>query len=224
MPRSGTTLVEQILASHPAVFGAGELPDLDRTTAAAGFPARTDAAARRRLGEDHLARLRALAPEAARVVDKTPSNFRFAGLIAEALPGARMIHTRRRPLDTCLSCFATRFAAGQGFTYDLAELGRYHRAYEAVMEHWRQTLPAGRMIEIAYEALIDDPEGQTRRLLAHCSLEWDPACLDFHRTRRPVRTASSVQVRRPLNRDSIGRADAYGALLRPLIEALGDPP
>jgi len=215
MPRSGTSLVEQILASHPAVFGAGELPNLDRLV---GDPAAVEP---KRLGRDYLARLRALAPDAARIVDKTPANFRFAGLIAAGLPGARMIHIHRQPLDTCLSCFATRFAAGQAFSYDLAELGRYYRAYGALMAHWRRALPAGRLLEVEYEALVDDPEGHIRRILAHCGLDWAPACLDFHQNPRAVRTASAAQVRRPINRDSIGRAKAYGDLLQPLIEALG---
>ena len=204
------------------MVGAGELPDLDHATAAAGFPAAADDDRLRGLGQDYLARLRDLSGGSARIVDKTPANFRFAGLIALALPGARMIHTRRQPLDTCLSCFATRFTVGQAFSYDLAELGRYYRAYAALMEHWRRSLPAGQLLEIDYEALVADPEGQTRRLLAHCGLSWDPACLDFHRTRRPVRTASAAQVRRPISGELVGRAQRYGELLRPLVEALGE--
>ena len=222
MPRSGTSLVEQILASHPAVVGAGELPDLDRAAAAAGFPASANPDALDRLGRAYLARLRGLAPKAARIVDKTPANFRFAGLIAQVLPEARMIHVRRRPLDTCLSCFATRFAAGQAFTYDLAELGRFWRAYAELMDHWRRVLPAGRMIEVDYESLVAEPEGQIRRMLAHCGLDWDAACLDFHRHRRPVRTASAAQVRQPITTASVGRAEAYRARLAPLIAALGE--
>ena len=221
MPRSGTTLVEQILASHPAVFGAGELPDLSCAAATAGFPVATDDQQVHLLGVQYLAGLRTLAPNATRIIDKTPGNFRFAGLISESLPGARMVHVRRDPLDTCMSCFATRFASGQNFSYDLAELGRYYRAYAILMEHWRRTLPVGRMLEIDYEVLVVDTEGQTRRILEHCGLDWHPACRDFFRTRRPVRTASVAQVRQPIFHSSVGRAGAYREFLGPLIEALG---
>ncbi len=219
MPRSGTTLVEQILAAHPAVAAAGERADLHRAAAAAGFPAVADASLTA-LATGHAGRLAALAPEAGCVVDKTPAHFRFAGLIALGQPQARMIHTARDPLDTCLSCFSVRFAAGQEFTYDLGELGRYYRAYAELMDHWRRVLPGGAMLEIRYEDLVADLEGQARRILAHCGLDWHPACLEFHRVRRPVRTASAAQVRRPLYRDAVGRAASWGALLHPLEAAL----
>jgi hypothetical protein len=148
-------------------------------------------------------------------------NFRFAGLIALALPHARMIHVRRDPLDTCLSCFSTLFAESLPFTYDLAELGRYHRAYEGLMEHWRAALPPGMMLEVRYEDVIADLEGQSRRIVDHCGLEWDPRCLDFHRSERSVRTASFAQVRRPLYPTSVGRWRNYEAFLGPLVAALG---
>ena len=224
MPRSGTTLVEQILAAHPAVAAAGERTELHRAATAAGFPAAPDDTLAARLVADHAARLGALAPRAACVVDKTPAHFRLAGLIALGSPQARMVHTLRDPLDTCLSCFSVRFAAGQEFTYDLGELGRYYRAYARLMDHWRRVLPAGALLEIRYEDLVADLEGQTRRILAHCGLDWHPACLEFHHVRRPVRTASAAQVRQPLYRDAVGRAASWGALLDPLVAALSDPP
>jgi tetratricopeptide (TPR) repeat protein len=225
MPRSGTTLVEQILASHPRVFGAGELPDFGEVVAQhVAFPEAVttlDPASLRRIGTAYCARLGARAPDAAGITDKTPSNFLFAGLIALALPQARIIHVRRDPGDTCFSCFATLFSAGQPFAYDLGELGRYYRAYDRLMAHWRRVLPEGTMIELRYEALVADLAGEARRLVAFCGLDWDAACLAFHRTPRVVRTASAAQVRQPIYRSSLGRARAYGDLLRPLLDALG---
>jgi len=226
MPRSGTTLVEQILASHPDVHGAGELPEFPDAALAVlpAFPedaARLSAASLRALGADYAARLAARAPAARRISDKLPANFQFAGLIHLALPGARLIHVRRDPLDTCWSCFATLFTAGQPFACDLGELGRYYRAYEALMSHWRAVLPAGAMLEIRYEDVVADLEREARRMLAFCGLAWDARCLAFHRTERPVRSASAVQVRQPLYADSIGRWRPYAAELGPLLAALG---
>ncbi len=234
MPRSGTTLVEQILASHPAVHGAGEIADFDRAAADLGGAAARALASPeavwrmtdeefRLLGANYLRRIRVGAPAASRVVNKTPENFRFAGLIALALPHARILHVRRDPVDTCLSCFTTRFARNHAYTNDLAELGRHYRAYEALMGHWRAALPQGTMLEVQYEELVADPEGQGRRMLAHCGLAWDARCLDFHRNQRPVRTASLAQVRQPLYKSSVGRWRRYEAFLGPLIAALGPP-
>jgi hypothetical protein len=235
MPRSGTTLVEQILASHPAVFGAGELPDLqariERLTgepvASPAFAAKAaslSAPALARLGAEYSAGVQALAPEARRVVDKTTANFRFLGLIHRALPNARILHLCRDPVDTGFSCFAQLFAQGQAFTYDLAELGRYYRAFAALMAHWRRVLPREAMLEVRYEAVVVDLEREARRIVAHCGLDWDAACLRFDRTERPVRTASAVQVRRPIYRSAIGRWRPYREGLQPLFEALGLDP
>ena len=143
----------------------------------------------RELGASYVAAIRDLAPKAERITDKMPLNFRFAGLIHLALPHARIIHVRRDPIDTCLSCFSKLFAGDQPYSYDLAELGRFYRYYEALMEHWRRVLPPGVMLEVQYEEVTDDLEGQARRLVAHCGLEWDDACLSFHQTQRPVQTA-----------------------------------
>ncbi len=231
MPRSGTTLVEQILASHPKVYGAGESELLNSLiTAARGsgeagsfpeFVAVAEPSALRRLGADYVAGLRQRAPRAERVTDKMPSNYYFAGLIHLALPNAKIIHCRRNPVDTCVSCFSKLFSAQQYHTYDLGELGRYYRRYQQLMAHWRRVLPAGRILEIQYEDVVADLEGEARRLVAHCGLVWDPRCLSFHETERPIRTASATQVRRPVYRTAIGRSRRYEKHLGPLIEALG---
>ena len=150
-----------------------------------------------------------------------PGNFRNIGLIHAAFPKARIIHAVREPVDTCVACFSKLFSEGQAFTYDLAELGRYYTAYSHVMDHWRGVLPAGMMIDVAYEDVVRDLEGQTRRMLDFCGLSWDARCLAFHQHRRSVETASAVQVRRPLYATSVGRAAAYAGRLGPLLQALG---
>jgi hypothetical protein len=176
----------------------------------------------RRFGEKYVSALRNLAPDAERVVDKMPSNFRFAGLIRLVLPKARIIHIRRDMRDTALACFSVLFGRGQGFSYDLAELGRYCRAYQMLMEHWRNLLPKEVMLEVDYEDMVDNLERQARRIVHHCGLEWDDACLAFYRSQRPVLTASTTQVRRPIYRTSIGRWRQYQDVLQPLLRALDD--
>lgn len=222
MPRSGSTLVEQILASHPDVYGAGELKEFDgaleRLGADPDASAEFGGAELRKLGADYVSRLRRRAPSAPRITDKLPSNFRHIGLIHLALPNARMIHTRRNPIATCLSCFMNVMALP--YTHDLAELGRYYRAYEELMAHWRVVLPPGAMLEVDYEAIVNDLEGQARRILAFCGLDWNDRCLRFDRTQRLVRTASKVQVRQPLYRDALQRWRLYQPFLRPLLDAL----
>ena len=224
MPRSGTTLVEQMLASHPNVHGGGELGDFEAAVAALGsadgVPADIGAAELRAIGADYLARVTALAPRARRITDKMPANFRFAGLIHLALPEARIVHMQRDPVDTCLSCFSILFGGDQPFAYDLGELGRYYAAYQRLMQHWREVLPPGVMLDVQYEALVEDFEAQARRIVAHCGLDWNDACRDFHKTQRPVHTASAVQVRQPLYRSSIGRWRPTQEALRPLLDAL----
>ncbi len=230
MPRSGTSLIEQILASHPDVFGAGELDFLDRFTgevskALPGAPPYPQFVLDmppnyiRGLGVSYLREVSQLAPTAKRVVDKMPANFYFAGLIHLALPNATIIHALRDPVDTCVSCFAASFT-NQVQTYDLVELGRYFRHYQQLMAHWRRALPSGRMLEVRYEELVGDLEGVARRLVAHCGLAWDARCLEFHRTERPVRTASATQVRRPIYQSSIARWRKYEKFLAPLLDEL----
>jgi len=233
MPRSGSTLIEQILASHPQIHGAGELEDLKiaaRTVINAGgrhvsypecVPA-PDGVLLRRIGESYLARLPALANGKIRIIDKMPGNFLSVGLIRMILPNARIIHTMRDPIDTCVSCYSKLFAVGHNFTYDLAELGRYYRCYRELMTHWRAELPPDAMLDVSYEDVVDDLERQARRLIDYCGLPWDDRCLSFHKTSRPVRTASAVQVRQPLFRSSLQRWRRYEAGLAPLLKALGD--
>jgi len=231
MPRSGTTLVEQILASHPAVHGAGELKTLNdvvlsvRTADGDTIPypefiSGLDAAALKKIGARYLDRLREHSPDAQRVTDKMPSNYYFAGLIHLALPNAKIVHTIRDPLDTCISCFSKLFTAEQSFTYDLAELGRHYKRYDRLMAHWRGVLPPGRILDVRYEDVVADLQGQARRIIAHCGLPWDERCLSFHETDRPVRTASATQVRQPIYQSAVGRWRAYQKHLRPLLSSL----
>jgi tetratricopeptide (TPR) repeat protein len=227
MPRSGSTLIEQIIAGHPKAHAIGESRALPDTVAARGLASPEKVADARpqalaALGGSYLQHVRALAPEADRIIDKRLDNYRFAGLIALALPGARIIHVRRDARDTGLSCFFKLFGQGAPYASDLGELGRYWRGYEGLMAHWRAVLPEGVLLEVDYEALVADPEGGARRILDHCGLEWDSRCLDFHRSERRVRTASAAQVRRPVSADSIGRWRAYADHLGPLLEALGE--
>ena len=177
MPRSGTTLIEQMLACHPELHGCGERADLSivvrNCSLAMGqpFPACTSDMAPeeyRAAGADYLARMGTPPPGKSRLIDKMPTNGLFAGFIRLALPGARIIHTRRDPLDTCLSCYTKLFTAGQNFTYDLAELGRFYRAHETLMAHWRAVLPAECFLEVDYEALVDDFEKTARAIVAFC--------------------------------------------------------
>jgi len=223
MARSGSTLVEQILAGHPQIHAAGELTILEKMEHR-GFPesvANLDGPALRALGEAYISRLPNVASDIIRIVDKLPGNFLRIGLIRLILPNARIIHTMRDPIDTCLSCYSKLFTSGLSFTYDLAELGRYYRGYSELMAHWRSVLPPGVMLDVSYENVVDDLEGQARRLIHFCGLPWDDRCIAFHRTGRPVRTASAVQVRQPLFRSSLERWRNYEAWLSPLLDELG---
>jgi len=234
MPRSGTTLIEQILASHPAVFGAGEVDEFRKTVGileatnrhALFYPemvASMSGEDLRRLGSRYVGRVRAAAPWAERIVDKMPTNFRYAGLVHLTLPHARIIHACRDPMDTCLSCFSILFVGDQPYTYNLGELGRYYACYRALMAHWREVLPPGVMLDVQYEDVVNDFEAQARRIVAHCGLEWEDSCLAFHETQRPVQTASAFQVRQPIYRGSVGRARPYKDMLEPLRRALEAP-
>jgi len=231
MTRSGTTLIEQILASHPQVFGAGEVPVLNQVAGSIqkllpGAPAFPDMmlhmspADYRALGSLYLDRMMELSDTALRITDKMTLNFMFIGLIHLALPDAAIIHAVRDPADTCLSSFLTHFTNGNEHTYDLAELGRYYRHYQELMAHWHAVLPPGRIIDVRYEDLVADVETAARRLIAHCGLDWDPRCLDFHRTERPVNTASAAQVRKPIYKNSIERWRKYEPFLAPLFAEL----
>jgi tetratricopeptide (TPR) repeat protein len=232
MPRSGSSLIEQILSSHPSAFGAGERPDFPRALAefmgaGSGAPlniTQLDAAQCQALGADYLRRLKK-APGAnggfTHLIDKYPFNFSLLGVIHMALPKARFIHSRRSPVDTCLSCYSRVFH-DVPFCYDLGELGRYYRAYDALMAHWRAVLPPGVLLDVDYEALVTDFKPQVQRMLDHCGLEWNDACVNFHETRRQVVTASAAQVRRPLFDTSLARWRPAPELLQPLLDGLGE--
>ena len=234
LPRSGSTLVEQILASHPAVEGAMELPDVGLAARDLAGPARPGQSLRypdalADLDGPTLAALGQRYIETTRVhrrlgrprfIDKMPNNFNHIGLIQLMLPKARIIDARRHPLGSCFSAFKQLFAQGQGFSYDLAELGRYYRDYVALMSHVDETLP-GRVHRVIYEDLVQDSEGEIRRLLDHCGLPFDEACLRFHENDRAVRTVSSEQVRRPIFRDGLEQWRHFEPWLGPLKTALG---
>ncbi len=264
MPRSGTSLVEQVISSHPQAHGAGELRNLqalslsvndrqrqprqglsiqpgangaqplgamlslrlddlvDGNRPASGRPdaSQVPTLAKRYLREV-LARETSLgmSPKIERIVDKMPMNFQHVGLIRLLFPKARIIHCRRDPRDTCLSCYFQYFQEGHSFSFDLAHLGFYYRYYVTLMRHWRDVLGI-EMLEVDYERLTSEPEPMMREIIAYCGLPWDDACLEFHKTKRPVLTASSAQVRQPLYQRSAGRWRNYKKHLGPLLKAL----
>jgi tetratricopeptide (TPR) repeat protein len=232
MPRSGTTLVEQILSRHRQVHGAGELHDIGRLadSLTAGLRAAGgdgDPLARlvqqkgRGLAEGYLQRLTLLGGAAVRVIDKMPMNFLHLGLIATLFPRARVFHCRRDPLDTCLSCYLQHFRE-LNFTSDLEDLGKFYREYERLMAHWRTALPL-RLLDVSYEELVHDQEAVSRRMISFCGLDWDERCLAFHENPRRVHTMSMLQVRRPMYASSVGRWKRYDKHLEPLRKALADP-
>ena len=211
MPRSGTTLVEQILSSHPEVAAAEELPFWQERHDAGlrVFDAAVQPEALRRVARDYLAVLRAISSDAARVTDKRPYNFAFLRVIRQVFPRAAIVHCRRHPIDTCLSILGTNFDADYRFTSDRGSLVFYYREYLRLMAHWRAVLPADRFIEVDYEALVADPEPLTRWLIATCGLEWNDACLAPHRNQRRISTASVWQARQPIYRSSVERWRRY---------------
>ena len=215
MPRCGSTLIEQILASNPSVSACGEINTLEAALQHHG------SGGLQAVAEAYMAELERLHPGAARSTDKMLGNYLRAGFIAAALPDARIVHVRRDPLDTCLSNYSRLFVDGHPYASDLGELGRYYCRYAELMEHWRAVLPRGCMIEVNYEEIVEDLPGQVRRLLEFLDLPWDERCLTFHETERFVRTASQSQVRQPLYSASIGRWHRYTNYAAPLIEALG---
>ena len=225
MPRAGSTLVEQILASHPLVEGTGELQDLPvLARARKNYPDNVlaaDADARLALGEEYLKRSAVQRrTDRPRFIDKLPNNWLFVPLIQLILPNAKIIDARRHPLGCCLSNFRQHYARGQAFSYDLADMGHYYRDYVRLMAHVDAVLP-GRVHRVIYERMVDDTESEVRALLDACGLPFDPACLEFHATERAVRTASSEQVRRPIYRDATEEWRRYDAFLDPLRGVLG---
>jgi hypothetical protein len=227
MPRSGSTLLEQILSAHPNVHGLGEtlaFPNaLAREATATRQPQNPalDRSFFSRVGDTYIAALRELGWNGeGRVIDKLPGNFVNVGAIHLALPNATIVHSLRDPIDTCFSCFRHLFKDRNETTYDLAAMGRYYVSYRELMDHWESVLP-GRVVHVQYEKLLQDPESQIRSLVAACGLEWNDACLRFHESDRAVKTSSAVQVRQPLFTSSRARWRAYDRHLPPLIEALG---
>jgi tetratricopeptide (TPR) repeat protein len=223
MPRSGTSLTEQILASHPAVFGAGEVrfwdkPFAELETAGLG----SDAAARLVpvIARHYLERVTPLCGGAARVADKMPANFLYAGLIHAVFPRARIIHMQRHPLDTCLSIYFQNFFNMGAYAHDLEDLAHYYGEYLRITAHWRAVLPEATLLEVPYEALIADQEGWTRRMLEFIGLPWDARCLDFHQTERAIITASRWQVRQKIHSTSVGRWRNYERHVAPLKHLL----
>jgi len=232
LPRSGSTLVEQILASHSRVEGTMELPNIisithqfdDMVANRDGYPETVGTAPvglLTALGSRYLEETAPLRTGRKHFTDKLPNNFSHVGLIHAILPNATIIDARRHPMDSCFSTFKQHFAEGQTFSYDLDDLGRYYRCYLSLMDHWDAVLPC-KVLHLQYEDLVSDPEANIRRLLDHCGLPFEASCLDFHQTRRSVRTASAEQVRRPIYTSGVGYWRHFERELQPLQQALGD--
>lgn len=227
LPRSGTTLVERILGRHSAAASVGEVNDLPLAVMRAAGPSpdksrlieRAAAADPAALGRSYWKAIRGYGHDATYLIDKTPLNFLYLGLIRRALPGARIIHLRRHPMASGYAMYRTLFRMGYPFSYDLADLGRYLVAYHRLMAHWREVFP-GEFLDVDYEALVDDQEGTTRRLLEFCGLPWEDACLRFHEDPRPSATASAAQVRQPLYRHARDHWRHYQGPLQPLARHL----
>jgi hypothetical protein len=233
MPRSGTTLIEQIVASHPLAYGAGEVPYLgnviskqfgkiadnpDRFSEKVGALTREDAA---RAGRSYLENLRWHSDSALRISDKMPHNFQHLGLLSILLPKAHVIHCRRDPIDNCVSIYTQLFNEKHDYGARLRGLGQYYRAYDRLMAHWRNVLPIT-IHEVRYEDMIADQEGQSRKLIDFIGLPWDSACLEFYKSARGVTTPSQLQVRQPIYSSSLKRWKAFEPHIRDLIEELGD--
>jgi hypothetical protein len=232
MPRSGTTLTEQILASHPRIWGAGERSDFGDILKEMQFDAirspnfpqsirGVPAKSIREVGSRYVGSIGRGAGKALRVVNKMPHNFEYLGLIALALSKAKIIHCRRDPLDNCLSCFMQSFNESHAYNRDLETLGLYYRQYHRLMEHWKAVLPA-KIFDLPYEDMVAQQETMSRALIEFVGLEWDDACLAFHDTERSVSTPSRWQVRQPIYKSSLKAWRAYEKHLAPLKEALGD--
>lgn len=220
MPRSGTTLVEQILSSHPEVSGAGELDFWGGVVEAknGSLPELWKEETLRQMGEGYLRELERYADGASHVVDKMPGNYLFLGLIQRIFPQAKIIHCRRDPVDTCLSIYFQQFSEGHEYRHNLGDLAYVYRQYRRLMDHWKMTLPASAIMEVRYEDLVASPEAESRRLVDFCGLEWDGRCLEFYKNARTVRTASQWQVRQPIYQTSKERWRNYEKWIGPLLE------
>jgi thioredoxin-like negative regulator of GroEL len=229
LPRSGTTLVDRILSSHSRVESLGEINNfaysLMHTIGQGGDKLKLiDMSATidfRELGERYVRSIRSFGKTSPFLIDKTPLNYLYVGLARLALPGARIVHIRRNPMDSCYGMYRTLFRAGYPFSYDFEDLGKYYVAYRRLMDHWRDVAP-GAFIDVSYESLVDDQEEVSRQIVDYCGLEWEPACLEFHKNTSAVSTASSIQVRRPVYRDAMQRWRRYEKQLQPLADYLVD--
>jgi hypothetical protein len=235
MPRSGSTLAEQILSSHPDIYGAGEVKYLsralgqirDRFPSLPKYPelaTKITPAQLEIVAKSYQEQLTAGAGDAKRVTDKLLTNYFFLGLINLLFPKAKVINTRRDPVDTCLSGFTKLFKDDMPHSYDLAELGRYYGKYRELMEHWDKVLPEGFMTVVQYEDVVADTEKEARRLIDFLGLPWNDKCVDFHKSDRPVKTASVAQVRKPIYKTSVERWKKYGPGLQPLVDAIAGKP
>ncbi|MGB5492215.1 MAG: sulfotransferase [Woeseiaceae bacterium] len=226
LPRSGTTLVDRIISSHSNVESMGEVPDFAMALARLGRS--TDMHRQLetsiqidpdKLGRSYVQSLASYGYGAQRLIDKTPTNFLYIGLIAKALRGAPIVHVRRHPVDSCLAMYRALFRMGYPFSYDLDELAEYYIAYDALMKHWRTLFPEI-VLDVSYEELVENQERVSKEIIAHCGLAWEPGCLEFDRNEAPVATASSAQVRKPIYRDALNRWRRFETQLAPLIERL----
>jgi hypothetical protein len=223
MPRSGTSLAEQIIASHPSAYGAGELDfwaslianDTGLTRGILSEPTRP------KVAQDYLRILDRASANALRVVDKAPLNSDFLGLIYSVFPNARVIYMQRDPIDTCLSCYFQQFLTGYNFTFDLSDLAHYYREHQRIMAHWRSVLPPGFILDVPYEELVVDQETWSRKMLDFIGLEWDTQCLEFHTNKRQVTTASAWQVRQKIYTNSMARWRNYEKYIGPLKSLKG---
>jgi hypothetical protein len=220
MPRSGTSLVEQIAASHPSVGGAGELPfwtDALQEHESVLLQEPPGELLKNKLAESYLRALAGHSVDAQRIVDKTPVNSDYLGLIYSVFPNARIIYVRRDPIDTCLSCYFQQFSPALNFAMDMSDLAHYYGQHQRLMAHWRAVLPQGTILDVPYADLVSDQEAWTRKILDFLGLEWDERCLDFHKTKRAVVTASAWQVRQKIYKDSVERWRHYKKFISPLL-------
>jgi hypothetical protein len=232
LPRSGSTLVEQILASHDDIYGAGEVKYFsqalhklrDRFPSLSKYPEMVSemrSAQYKMLADSYRQMIFKNAGDSKRVTDKLLTNYFFVGVIHLCFPNAKFINTRRDPVDTCLSTFTKLFKDDMPHSYDLGELGRYYRQYDALMKHWEKVLPKGTMQVVEYEDVVEDTEKAARELIEFLGLDWHDKLLDFHKSNRPVKTASVAQVRKPIYKTSVKRWKKYGKGLQPLVDAIG---
>ncbi len=226
LPRSGTTLVDRIISSHSQVESMGEITDLAQTLNRVGQSSDRGQLLETsilldpdQLGQSYIRSVASYGSNAPYFIDKTLTNFLYIGLIAKALPGASIVHLRRHPVDSCLAMYRTLFRTGYPFSYDLDDLAEYYIAYDALMRHWQTVFP-GIVLDVSYEELVDHQERVSKEIIAHCGLDWEPACLEFDRNKAPVATASAAQVREPMYRHALARWRRFESQLAPLIVRL----